>query len=163
VTEPELIDWLHARMAPDAADFLRRVARIARRADDLVDGDVLPAERSHSMAQLAYCFLLDLPSSEFYVRWQGALAPLLATCFATWAHTDAAKLSPDETTRMWGFVWRDSIDFMLYQTALLSEGPLRAREIIAEWVVLEHGGAAETFAEWEQSTDGPLRQAPKGT
>lgn len=151
--------WLHARLPEDAADFLRRVARVVRLADDLVDGDIEPLERPHAMATIAYCFLLDLPTSGFYNNWQAALAPLLATCFATWAHTDAAKFSANENTQMWGFVWRDSIDFMLYQTALLAVGPLRAREIIAEWLVIEHGADAETFCEWEQSADGPLRQA----
>jgi hypothetical protein len=159
VTEQELVSWLHERLPEDAADFLRRVARLVRLADDLVDGDIEPLARPQAMSTIAYCFLLDLPSSAFYNRWQAALAPLLATCFATWAHTDEAKLSKSETLRIWGFVWRDSIDFMLYQTALLAVGPLRAREIIAEWLVIEHGGDAETFCEWEQSADGPLRQA----
>lgn len=159
----QLESWIGKTFSPEAAAFLMRVARLVRLADDLVDGDIAPADRPQAMSDLAYMFLLQLPSLPFYVQWQGSLAPLLATCFATWAQTDRAKTSPHETIRIWGYVWRDSIDFVLFQTALLDCGPLLAQQIIAEWIELEHGGGAETLSQWEQSSDGPLRQASEAT
>lgn len=164
MTESELAVWLRLRLPEDAAEFLLLVARMVRQCDDLTDNEVPASERPHVMAAIAHTMLVALPAQPFYAQWFATMSPLLATVFATWAHTDGAKASPFETTRIWGFVWRDSVDFMLYQTALLACGPVRAREIIAEWLILEHGACAESFHDWETSTDGPLRnESPQGT
>lgn len=151
MTQDELDQFLSSAFPadPDAARFLADVTRLVRIVDDIADGD--EADPHGGMAKIMEFTLLRFPTNPFYQRWVSALAPLLVSLHVVWAETEHTKTHPSEQRRMWGYIWRDGIELMLYHVAVLVGGVDLARIVLKAFVELEHGVDTESFADWESS------------
>jgi hypothetical protein len=141
-----LLKWCND-VAP-AAHFLGHIALIARLADDIIDQ---PAAENNEqrMMLLLVTTLHHLTSDPWFDNHRDGYRALLATATMSWAASERWKTSENRTVRVFGYVYRDLIEQILYYTALLCGGPTFALRVMNE--AREHFSLhTETLEEWEQ-------------
>lgn len=133
---------------PGAFNALHCFARIVRLADDIADGD------SHDVqgdtAEILRIAFVELAGNEFYRSHATALSGPWLNGILGWQAGDEWKHSANRKTRMFGFVYRESIEHVAHCIAYFTGGYDHAREAMQMLHQISHVASPETFEDWEK-------------
>lgn len=128
-----------------AADFLMQIGEIARLADNIVDKD---EGRQQNVCLLLSRCLTVLPLNPFYLRFAGALGPIMNEAIVAWQISDEWRVSGDPRKQTFGFVIRESTDKIVTAVASILGGYDHAKAVALELFEVCHSGSAETVETW---------------
>lgn len=138
-------EW--ACMDENAVEFLKLIARVARLADDIVDGDAkAPA---HDMARLLYDVFVTLHRNPFFLAHHARLTPILANVILTWEASEEWKQSDNLKTRQFAFVLREASEQIATAVAEITGGFEHARTVIRQAHQVCCAEDPETFEQWD--------------
>lgn len=132
-----------------ATSFLMKAFEVTQIADDFVDRDV-PVEEidEQAMLRLLHLCMVEIPTNPFYQQYSTWFIPLMSTSFTIWSCTDEWGKDSNETTRQFGYVYREICEQMITMTAQLIGGLEWARQVTQELHQFYHQQEQESFEEW---------------
>lgn len=129
-----------------AADFLAKVAELARLIDDAVDEPA--AVRQDAYRKVWSICLVDLPMNPFWVQHGHRLSLVMNECILSWAWSDELKTSGDMRRETFGYVLREATDRIAVAVAHIVGGSDFAARVMREVYDVCHMPSTETVAEW---------------
>lgn len=138
-----------------AADALMRIARVARLADNIADGQTsTPQEDVGEILRL--CFV-ELASNPFYLQFAPTLAPVCLNAVLGWQQADEWAAADSQKSRIFGFVYREAIEQVAHTIAYLTGGYDHARTVMRALHQTSHLSSPETFSDWEREHHGDVQ------
>lgn len=132
---------------PAAALALQGIACVVRKADNIIDGHSVDAQRD--MAEILRTAFVDLPRNPFYAQYADLLSSSWLTAIMGWQLGDEWKDAENRKTRMFGFVYREAIEHVAHNVAYLTGGAEHAMAAAKLLHKISHEGSPETFEQWE--------------
>lgn len=130
-----------------AAEVLINFAHFARAIDDVIDGDAKdPASMMGNMLATA---LTRTATNPFYLKHQAAFLAAGVGALIGWRIADDFRKAEDEKTRMFGFVYREAINQIVWMVAYLTGGFDHAVSAAKELHELAIVSSSETLHDWE--------------
>lgn len=133
---------------PGAFNALHCIARIVRLADDIADGD--SSDVQQDMAEILCLAFVDLAGNEFYRAHSLVLSGPWLNGILGWQAGDDWRNSDSRKTRMFGFVYRESIEHVAHSIAYLVGGHAHARRSMQLLHEVSHAASPEQFEDWEK-------------
>lgn len=133
---------------PVAADVLARIARIVRLADNIADGDSDDVQTN--MAEILCLAFVDLPRNPFYQTHAHTLTGPWLNAVLGWQAGDEWRHSENRKTRMFGFVYRETVEHIAHTVAYLTGGHEHALFAMRYLHEVSHASSPETIEDWEQ-------------
>ena len=155
----QLLKWCNGH--EDAASLVYTLGQISQLGDDLADTELkIPPEAA--VVNLLLGTLVHVPGNRFFqenIHWY---LPVFFNALISWELSDELAKSSSRESRMFAFVLRESLEQVIYVTALLTGGVYHARQVAREVHEYYHGGPdRETFEAWEK--DHESRRQPRPT
>lgn len=146
---------------PDAISFVMKIFEVSQIADDFVDCDA-PMELSKAMARLLHLALVEIPSNPFYVKYKNWFLPLFSTTILLWDATNDWAKSPNTSSRMFAWSYREIGEQIIIKTACITGGFEFARHVARDIHDFYHVKDEEKFEDWEAETWGALAAVDQG-
>jgi len=131
----------------EAADFLVNIASCARLADDIADGDSnVPVEHMWNLLHRAF---VNHPNNSFFLNNRSALSVAISNAVNAWRKSEEWRNSDNRKTRIFGFVYRESIEHVAHSVAVLTGGANHALNVMQVLHEKSHQSSDETLEDWE--------------
>lgn len=147
--EEHWLKWFNGRK--DAVDFIRKLAKVIQRSDDLADGAYSEEERPRQVATLLRECLVDISADPFFNANRGVLYPVMLNALLLWDASNVWARDPRKNARIFGYVLRSS-DLQIAMTVALICGASfsQAATIAQEMHSFYYLDGPETLESWEK-------------
>ena len=145
LTEKEKFhEW--ARGNQSAALFLGLIFQVSQDADDIEDGD------GKAILAVVANLLMATGVNAFFLANREMLTGVLFSSLITWAASNKFGRSENQTTRMFGFVYREILEQIIPVVSMLCGATVGEAVSVAEDVhrYYHQETPQDTFAEWER-------------
>ena len=124
------------------------IIAVTQLADDFVDGDK-DFDKSACMVKLLHIALVDIPINPFYAVSRQWITPLISSAILAWEQSNRLEQCKSDTELAFAFVYRDLLDLVIVQMALLLGGYEHARKVQQDIYTYVHTPKEQSFAEWK--------------
>jgi hypothetical protein len=140
-----LLYWFNGNTS--AADCVALFGSIAQDADDLVDDDK-PINKSRAMARVLHYTMVDLINNQFYRTNIDWLRPTISNIILAWDASNVWKESSNSIDTHFAYVYRDLVETLAYQVALIIGGVEHAQNVALDCHRFLTDQQFETYDEW---------------
>jgi len=133
-----------------SAKLLNDLFYISQVADDFVDDDV-PMDKSDKMVTMLHTCLIDIPSNPIFTKYYSWLAPLMSSSLLLWGASNVWEKSENLDTRAFAYAYREILEQVIIQIALLNGGIEHAKIVTQE--IHEHyrqNEECDKFINWSK-------------
>jgi hypothetical protein len=140
-------EW--ARGDHAAAMFLGLIFKVSQDADDIEDGD------GKAILDVVSGLLMATGINGFFVANREMLSGILFSSLISWAASNRFGKSDNQTTRIFGFVYREALEQIIPVVSMLCGATIHEAVAVAEDVhkYYHQEMAQDTFAEWEREVN----------
>lgn len=141
----KLLEWCLDNES--AADFLEMMISVSQCADDLADNDKI-INRGDTVVLVLHNCLVDLLNNAFYRPYADWLRPIISSVIIMWGGSNVWESSKYPIDKHWAYVYRDGIEMLVHQVALLLGGLEHAQNVALDCHEFFAIQDPETYAEW---------------
>jgi len=140
----KMLEW--SRGNHEAAAFISTIAKVSQDADDIADGD------GNAILDVVSGLLVATSVNRFYLDNREMLSGLLFSSLIMWAASNKFGTSENETTRIYGFVYREILEQIIPVISMLCGATIHEAVAVAADVheYYHQKMKQDTFREWEK-------------